>query len=538
MTPLPRRPLVGLALAFVTGTAMGLRYDVAPGAFLGFGAGLTLAAILTAWLAPLRRDRLGAASGTVAALLAVACLGVANARLSIVPDTAPALAPTDAGEAVIIKATLTDEPMPAVTRAGGDAYRFPVTVAAIRTGTNAPWRAVSGSLTVRWFGSPSRLPAYGEEWQWSGRMDAFVPSHPSGPPGSAPGPVHLSLTTTAQAGERLSVGHGNPLVAWCLRIRTVCVGLLTAGIRDFPETVGILTSLILGCRSQIATDLYQAFAATGTLHIFAVSGTHVVVIAAAVIFVLSAGGMPRTRWVLLLAPALIGYTILTGLQPSAVRACVMGVAYAAAPMLNRRADLYGSLGLSALLILAVDPGDLTKAGFILSFAAVIGLGMFYPVFMAPMRRRLEPDPLQLVPDPRWKRLVRAGVHYLAGLIAMSMAAWVATLPLTAWYFGQFSPIGLLGNLAVVPLAEAILITGIISLVGGSVSVVLADVFNHANLVFASLMAGSIRFFAAVPYGHLHIPAPPFLAVAAWYAAILAWRFHLWVKSPAAATEVT
>lgn len=538
MTPLPRRPLVGLALAFVAGTTLGLRCDVAPGAVLGLGAGLTLVAVLTAWAPPLGRRQLSPAAGTIAGLLAVACLGVVNAQLSIIPDSAPALAPTDAGKSVSIRGTLTDEPMPAATRAGGDAYRFPAAVTAIRAGSNSPWRAVSGSLNIRWFGSPARLPAYGEEWQWSGRLETFVPPQPTGPPGSAPQPVHFTFTTTAQAGERLSVGHGNPLVAWCLRVRTAGVALLTAGIRDFPETVGILTSLVLGCRSQIATDLYQAFAATGTLHIFAVSGSHVVVIAAAIVFVLSAGGVPRTRWVWLLAPALIGYTILTGLQPSAVRACVMGVAYAAAPLLNRRTDLYGSLALSALLILAVDPGDLTNAGFILSFAAVLGLGLFYPVFMAPMQRWIKPDPLQLQPDPRWKRLGRTGLHYLAGLMAMSTAAWVATLPLTAWYFGQFSPIGLLGNLTAVPLAEAVLLTGIISLVGGSVSVSLADLFNHTNLVFASLMAGSIRLFAAVPYGHLKIAAPPFPAVAAWYASIVIWRFHLWVKIPAPMPETT
>jgi len=536
INPLPRRPLVGLALAFVIGTALGLRHDMAPGPFLGLGAGLTLATVLSAWCAPLARGRHGPAVGAAAVFLAMACLGMINARLSVVPDSAPTLCAADAGKTVVIKATLTDEPMPAATRAGGEAYRFPVAVTAIRSTTNAPWRAASGALTIRWFGSPARIPGYGEEWQWTGRLTTFVPPQPTGPPGSKPRPAYFSFTTTAQDGERLSVGHGNPLVTWCLHVRTACVGLLTAGIRDFPETVGILTSLVLGCRSQIATDLYQAFAATGTLHVFAVSGSHVVVIAAAIVFVLSACGMPRTRWVLLLAPALIGYTILTGLQPSAVRACVMGVSYAAAPLLNRRTDLYGSLGLSALLILAVDPADLDNAGCILSFAAVIGLGLFYPVFMAPMQHRLKSDPLQLVPDPRWKQLVHAGLHYVAGLMAMSMAAWVATLPLTAWYFGQFSPIGLFGNLTAVPLAEAILITGIISLAGGSVTPILADLFNHANLVFASLMAGSIRIFAAVPYGHIYVPAPPFLAVAAWYAAILVWRFYLWVKNPSPAPD--
>jgi competence protein ComEC len=258
---------------------------------------------------------------------------------------------------------------------------------------------------------------------------------------------------------------------------------------------------------------------------------HVVIIAGAIVFVLSACGLCRTRWALLLGPALIVYTIMTGFQPSAVRACIMGVAYAAAPLCHRRADLHTSLALAALLILAVNPGDLANAGFILSFVAVLGLGLFYPVFAEPLRRRLMVDPLQLQPEPRWKALGRAGLHHVTGLIAMSLAAWIATTPLTAWYFGLFSPIALPGNLAAVPLASLIIITGLIALVTGNFALGLAAVFNHANLVLATLLAGSIRLLNAIPFGHIQVPAPTILAMIAWYALLILWRFKIWVDAP-------
>ncbi len=527
---LPRRPLVGLALAFVAGTAIGLRLDVSFATLLAAGTLLTCGTAVPAWAPGTARMKVSPGISLAMLLLAVACVGAANARLARVAPSAPGLTVPAPGTDLEIKAIVTDEPVSAGTRTGGTAYRFPADISAVRYATNTPWQAVSGSVRVRWFGPTNRLPAYGDKWQWRGRLEAFVPERGREPARATARDPILTFTATVSDGERLSSGNGNPFVAWCLRLRNDSCATITAGIRDFPEQVGILVSLVLGYRSQIPAELYQAFAATGTLHVFAVSGSHVVILAGAIVFVLSACGLPRTRWALLLGPALVVYTIMTGLQPSAVRACIMGIAYAAAPLFHRRADLYTSLALAAIVILAIDPADLVNVGFILSFVAVIGLGLFYPVFAAPLRRRIAPDPLQLLPDPPWKQTVRTGLHHAIGLMAMSMAAWVVTTPLTAWYFGLFSPIALVGNLAAVPLASLILITGMIALVGGSLALSVATVFNHANLVLAALLGQSIRMLVAVPFGHIRVGAVPVLAVAIWYAILLFWRFRLWVDA--------
>ncbi len=529
LPPLSRRPLAGLALAFIIGTGLGLRGLLPALPCLAVAAALVLVSAALNWIPALSQSRRAGFAATLALAVAVIGLGAANARLSLVMPQAPALAAEGAPEPVELRGIVTDEPMPVATRPG--AYRFPIDVTSARFATNGPWETVSGTARLRWFGPASRLPAYGEEWQWRGHRESFARRQPAVSP-SASGRIPVPMfTTTAKLGERLSRGHGNSFVAWCLRLRGDCLALITAGIGDFPEQTGILTSLVLGYRSQIPTELYQAFAATGTLHVFAVSGSHVVIIAGAIVFVLSAGGLPRTRWVLLLGPALIVYTIMTGLQPSAVRACIMGVAYAAGPLCHRRADLYTSLALAALLILAVDPADLANAGFILSFVAVLGLGLFYPVFAEPLRRRLARDPLQLQPEPRGKALGRAGLQHMAGLFAMSLAAWMATVPLTAWYFGLVSPIALPGNLAAVPLASLIIVTGLLSLVAGNIALALADLFNHANLALAALLAGSIRLLDAVPYGHIQVPPPTIPAIVAWYVVLILWRFKIWVDAP-------
>ena len=524
----PRRPLVGLALAFTAGTWFGLRTSLPPLPLALAAATLVAAAMLATWVPAMVR-RLPARLTTLGFILALAGLAAANARLEVARPAAPTLAEAGIRGGVELRAIVTDDPMPSGLPMRRGACKFPAELIAWRTGTT--WQAASGEVRVRWYGFPSAQPAYGDAWQWRGTLESFTPRR-TAPSAHAPSrPDILLFSTAAAQGQRLSTGNGNPVIGWCLSVRRACLDTLTTGIGDFSEASGVLVSLVLGYRSQIPTDLYQAFASTGTLHVFAVSGSHVVVIGGAIVFLLSACGMPRTRWVLVLAPTLAAYTIMTGLQPSAVRACIMGTAYAAGPLFNRRSDLYSSLGLAAVLILGVTPTALDDLGFILSFTAVVGLGLFYPVLARPLHARLSPDPLQLQPEPGWQAALRSFLHHIASLLAMSLAAWLVTTPLTAWYFGLFSPIALPGNLAAVPLASLIIVTGLVSLAAGSFTLVLADLFNHANLALAALLSASIRALDALPGGHMVVSDVPALAIAGWYALLLLWRFALWVRSP-------
>jgi len=112
---------------------------------------------------------------------------------------------------------------------------------------------------------------------------------------------------------------------------------------------------------------------------------------------------------------------------------------------------------------------------------------------------------------------------------MSLAAWLVSAPLTAWYFQQFSPIGLLGNLLAVPVASLIVITGFLSLILGACLGMLADLFNHANLVLIYLLTTAIRGVASVPGGCLQVQPLPSWVLPAFYSFLAVWRFKLWVN---------
>src|SRR5213594_4965253 len=193
-------------------------------------------------------------------------------------------------------------------------------------------------------------------------------------------------------------------------------------------------ALLLKGRTAGATALLLVgVAAVGALHVLAVSGFNVVLLAAAVLALCRLARVGRRVSAVAAIVVVVGFAAVVGPEPSVLRAVVMAVLVLAALLLEREASVTNSLALAALATLAVHPGDLRDPGFQLSFAATAG------IVAAPMPR---------------------GV--IAGAIAISAAAQLAILPITLTHFNQLSTIGVVVNLAVVPLAGVATVAGLLA----------------------------------------------------------------------------
>ena len=119
------------------------------------------------------------------------------------------------------------------------------------------------------------------------------------------------------------------------------------------------------------------------MHLLAVSGLHVGVIAFIIFFLAGIFGLPRNFKFAITIFALIFYAVMVGGRPSVVRAAVMGTVFLGSYVFKRNADIYNSLGLAAAIILICNPDQLFDLGFILSFVSV-----FFIIYMAPLLNRL------------------------------------------------------------------------------------------------------------------------------------------------------
>lgn len=483
--PGPRRPLAGLACLFLLGTIAGFAWRVpATPALCLAAASLAVAALCARW----------ARAGIAVIALHAAVLVLAFAAVRVRQEPWETGVSRLEGRRMELVGVVTGEPelLRPRTRAPR-AVRFPLRVESGMPSASVPAATVMVHLSQT--EDPAwKRPSYGDRWRCAGE---FAVSRRSG---VAPG--RCRFVCRAEDAARISGGHGVSGVGWVYQARRRAAALLAVGIEDFPSSVGLVQSMLLGYRARMSWRAQDLFVETGTLHIFAISGLHVVILAGLITFLLNAVRISREYWFFFLLPLLVGYTVAVGAMASAVRACVMSAACALAPLLGRKPDYASALALAAVAVLAGAPDQAFDPGFVLSFGVVAGLLVFTPCIQAPLARLWQPDPLRVTPEAWWIAMLRALWQKTVSLFAMSTAAWIVSTPMMLYYFGRFTPVALVSNLIIVPLSFVVVLAGCLSISLGACCECLADILNHANLAVVFVLLKVARWMAMVPLGNV------------------------------------
>ncbi len=293
---------------------------------------------------------------------------------------------------------------------------------------------------------------------------------------------------------------------------------LARGLPEDDRSVRLVWAMTLGWRTALTDEVARPFMRSGTIHLFAVSGLHVAMISGILVAALRAFSVPRAACGAVAIPSLIFFCAVTGHHASTVRATIMMSIVIAGWSLKRPVDLVNSLAGAAFIILAWEPRQLFHAGFQLSFFVVLGIALALPRFEQWRERLLGHDPL-LPPElrPSWQRRLDGPTRWLGINLATSLAAWLGSAPLVAEYFHLFTPVSLLANLLIVPLAAPTLAACLASLACEPVAPFLSELFNHAAWLSMSLMVRLSEWAADLPGAWFNVASPPFAAVAFWYA---------------------
>lgn len=487
-----RRPLAGLALSVVFGLCLQQRFDLSALLLLGFSA--CLLSLCAAW---------SRARTDVALYAATALLAAAYSAVESVPVPAQASLPVAeiCSDVQEIAGTVAEDPelyeedTTAVFRLKADTVRFP-----------EGWRPAKASVRVRvQEAGPIR---YGERLRLSGRFRGYEGTY-----GAASGGFYTDGARVVRLREA-----PRSFRSLCYQIRRRASAVLSLGPSPDSGPSRLLQALLLGYRNELPDDLYRTFSRTGTLHIFAISGLHVGVMAAILIAMLKILGIARPAWGLFLIPLLFFYVVATGMKPSAFRAFTMAAVYFAAPLMRRRPDTVSAIALAALILLALNPFQLSDPGFLLSFTVVCGIVMVHYAAMRRLSGRIWTGRVIWArlggPNPA-SALVRT-----AGMLALtSLAAWIFSVPLTARFFNTVSPVALAGNLLIIPLTFMIVLTGCFSLLSAPLYLPASVLFNHANQMFIALLLFGIDQMERLPGAYRFVRAPSFGVCICWYAGL-------------------
>ncbi len=343
--------------------------------------------------------------------------------------------------------------------------------------------------------------------------------------------IFFELRTTDAADWRLAGGHP-PVIGWSERFGDWARTILARGLNPADEEVDALNAMALGWKSGLTDDVKEPFMRSGTMHVFAISGLHIGLLATFTTQLLRLLPMSRGAAGGVVLPVVWFYTAATGWQPSAIRATVMISVVMGGWMLARPADLLNSLAGAALILLAWDPRQLFHAGFQLSFAVVGALGLLLPEFDSLRRRLFALDPfLPRELASAWRRTLEGAGWWVCGSVAVAVSAWIGSLPLAAHHFHLVTPSSLVTNLAVVPLSSLALASSLGSLACGAWAPGVSELFNHGAWFWMRLTLAVSRWAAQVPGGYWYVRQPPMPATVLWYL-LLVVGTRRWWRRPA------
>ena len=225
-----------------------------------------------------------------------------------------------------------------------------------------------------------------------------------------------------------------------IKARIAVLNILRKNISDQTSS-SVAEALLIGYRDDLDKELVQAYNNTGVIHIIIISGLRMGMIYGLLIFLLSP--LTNRKWVRHLKPIIIiivlwGFCLIAGAAPSASRSALMFTVIVIGESLNRRTNIYNNLSLSAMIILLINPFTLWDAGFQLSYAAVLGIVIFYQNIL------------------NWFYIRNKILVFVWNLSSVTIAAQVLTLPLILFHFHQLPILFLFTNLLAVPFSCIIL----------------------------------------------------------------------------------
>lgn len=374
---------------------------------------------------------------------------------------------------------------------------------------DAPWQPAQGDIQCILIGPAKELKC-GDRLEFA---NALMPVESPPCPGQldyraweAGQGIYYHAVIPASAWKRIETGGGNWGQNLSFQARDWAYGRLQIGLEDDPRMADFLAGMLIGYRQQIPTDIEQDFRRTGTLHVFAVSGQNIAEMVVVALVLLQLCGLVRWRWAWTLAPVVLLYCLLTGSPASAIRATVMALTVLLAWRLGRPLNALSCWSLAFLAMSICNPVMLLNPGAQLSFGVVLGLILIAPPITRFLVRPFARDPFlprQLMTTAQ--RNEEWCWWILCGLLGAGVAAAMVSEPITAFDFHQITPISVLANLVVVPVAGLITMIGTLSVTVSLVSTPLAALLNNANWLFARLLIMFVGFLAHQPGAAINVP---------------------------------
>lgn len=302
--------------------------------------------------------------------------------------------------------------------------------------------------------------------------------------------------------EILSSGNGSKIYSLLFKIKNSFMRNINQVI-SMPES-DLGNGLILGARGGFDEDTKNEFINTGTIHIIALSGYNVTIVADNVIktlgFIFS-----KTISIVFGGVVILLFIIMTGASATAIRAGIMASIMLLGRMTDRKYLAGRALIVAGLLMVAYDPRVLVDMSFQLSFIATGGV-------------------LYLTPKTlNWFRFVSLRFGFRE-MVASTLAATISVMPILLYLTGVFSLVSLPANFLILLLIPYAMFFIFVTGIAGFIAPVLAIFFGYITYIILLYILGVIHFFGSLPFASFTIQSFPLVLTIIIYIFLLRWIF--------------
>lgn len=322
-------------------------------------------------------------------------------------------------------------------------------------------------------------------------------------------------------------GWRHALGRWRDRLRFECLAVMRRELR--PDNAAVAASLLLGDRAGMTDEIRDAYIESGTMHLLAISGVHVAMLAGMVYLACRALKLSTTSTGMVVLLIIVAYAFVTDHRPPVIRSAILAGMVVLAQLFGRRAPPHNTLACSALVVLLWRPADLFDVGAQLSFLAV--LGILCAARWATASHVLWRDPFRRDRN-RVQLAVRWCGRFLLDAYIVTAAVWLFTLPIMLGVFHLAAPIGLLVNVILVPYSALLLGAGFLLM---GCALLLPEAAFIPGAVFdllLSVLNWIVSTSAATPLGHFYVAGPGHWWLIGWYGllAVAAGVIRLRIKA--------
>ncbi|HIT89824.1 MAG TPA: DNA internalization-related competence protein ComEC/Rec2, partial [Candidatus Merdenecus merdavium] len=205
------------------------------------------------------------------------------------------------------------------------------------------------------------------------------------------------------------------------------------------KRAGVLSAMFLGDKEYLDDEVKNLYTQTGISHILAISGLHITMLGMGMYKLLRWSRISEKITTSICIFLMFSYGWMTGMSVSTSRALMMFTIMLMGAIVERTYDMLSALGAAAIICLLINPYSLFQVGFLLSFLAVLGIAILYPVLCD----------------------VFSVNHKVIQSLFISISVTLISLPFILYFFFQYPIYGIFLNLILLPLVGILLLSGIL-----------------------------------------------------------------------------